>query len=213
MASQGWLDEVRVWKSIGDFDETIPLRPLHRHSLHGYLAARVGPFLVEYRAREFWDDNDGFPVVLIHRFQDGRSYVMSSTNRKQGLNAADVFQWNSPLFRIRVEVVQIDEPNRTAYVRLQFTSLFRRLPHFEPGHLIGGVASDGGGYVVIGGHVVPIPPRSPAAALLERAVSLHDAEAHEDNAIGEQVLKLFQAKRAQADEASGSPFRQPAKVK
>jgi hypothetical protein len=211
MEGRGWLDEARVWKSIGDFDQTIPLRPLHRHSLPGYLAARVGAFLVEYRAREFWDNNNQFPVVLVHRFQNNHSYIMPATDGRQGLFTGSVFQSNNVYFRHRVEVLQIDDQNKAAYVRLQFTALIRQDSRFGAGQLISDRVSDGGGYVLIGGHIVPIPPRSPAMALLEQAAALHAPETLENQALGEQVREFIQLRNLEVYKAGRGPFRQPAR--
>src|SRR5262249_5797688 len=133
MANQTWLDESRVGKATGDFDTTIQLRPLHRHSLPGYLAARAGAFLVEYRSREFWDGNPEVPVGLVHRFQNNHSYVMPATDGRKGLYPGSVFQSNNAYFRHRVEVLQIDERSKTAYVHLTFASLIRQRLTFDVG--------------------------------------------------------------------------------
>ena len=56
MRSRGWLDETRVWSGpYAGYDTVVTLRPLHHRHLHGYLAAEVGPYLVELRVRERWD--------------------------------------------------------------------------------------------------------------------------------------------------------------
>jgi hypothetical protein len=211
MSSQSWLDNARVWKTSGDFDTTVPLRPLHRHRLPGYLAARVGAFLAEYRAREFWDNNAQFPVVLVHRFQNNHSYIMPATDGRKGLYAGSVFQLNTAYFRHRVEVLQIDDQSETAYVRLQFTSLIR--PHLEIGarQLVADTASDGsGGYVLIGNNIVPIPSRSSAMTLLEQAAALHAPEALENQVISERVHELVQTGYLRVKGANRGPFRQPA---
>jgi hypothetical protein len=211
MSSRSWLDESRVWKSAEDFDTTVQLRPLHRHKLPGYLAARVGAFLVEYRAREFWDSREQFPVVLVHRFENNHSYVMYATDGRKGLYTGSVFQANTAYFRHWVEVVQIDEQNKTAYVRLKFTSLIRPHSTFGVGQLDRDGATDGG-YVLLGGNIVPVPSRSPAMALLEQAAALHAPETLENKALGQQVREFVRAKNPQANEADRrGPFRQPAR--
>jgi len=207
MSSQNWLDEARVWKATGDFDTTIQLRPLHRHKLPGYLAARVGAFLVEYRAREFWDNNGEFPVVLVHRFQNQHSYIMHATDGRTGLYTGSVFQSNTVYFRHRVEVLQIDDQNKTAYVRATFTSLIRPHSTFQVGQPIGD-RTNVGGYVLMGGHIMPIPSQSRAMASLEQAAALHAPETLENQALGEQVRKFVQSRNQQPDRG---PFRQPAR--
>src|SRR5262249_14309016 len=57
MRGRGWLDDSRVWGApLGDFNQTIQLRPLHRHDLPGILAAELPPieigrgrYIVEFR--------------------------------------------------------------------------------------------------------------------------------------------------------------------
>ncbi len=78
MASRGWLDESRVWKlSDKSFDAVVQLRPLHRRDLPGYLAARIGEYIVEFRSKEKWDAEIPRPAVLIHRFHSNHSYIVS----------------------------------------------------------------------------------------------------------------------------------------
>ncbi len=49
--------------------------PLHRRDLPGYLAAELGPYLVEYRVAEKWDAGlQGGSGILIHRFAYGLNY-------------------------------------------------------------------------------------------------------------------------------------------
>jgi hypothetical protein len=57
MRSRGWLNENRVWKPQFEHFGTqdVVLRPLHRRDLSGYLAAELGPYLVEFRVAERWD--------------------------------------------------------------------------------------------------------------------------------------------------------------
>jgi hypothetical protein len=208
MASQNWIDESRVWKSAGgDFDLTVPLRPLHRHNLPGFLAARIGPYLVEYRSRERWDNNGGFPVVLVHRFQNNHSYVMSSANGKQGLSVGDVFRLNRLTYVFQVDVVQIDDAQETAYVRLHYASLIIRRPTND---LMAGASVGGGSFLVMDGQIVPIPATSPAMALLEQAYIHHEPEALQGPGVREQVSQLEQLRQTQARENDRGGFRHPA---
>jgi len=136
---------------------------------------------------------------------------MPATDGRQGLFTGSVFQSNNVYFRHRVEVLQIDDQNKAAYVRLQFTSLIRQDSRFGAGQLISDRVSDGGGYVLIGGHIVPIPPRSPAMALLEQAAALHAPETLENQALGEQVREFIQLRNLEVYKAGRGPFRQPAR--
>lgn len=71
MDSRRWLDPARVATGGG----LVTLRPLHRRDLPGYLAARLGDYYVEFRMDEDWDAGFGAPCVLVHTFDDGRSYL------------------------------------------------------------------------------------------------------------------------------------------
>ena len=72
MDGRGWLDGSRVWSGAG----TVQLRPLHRRDLPGWLCARVGEFYVEFRVKDGWDKGIPAATVLVHRFEDNRSYLM-----------------------------------------------------------------------------------------------------------------------------------------
>ena len=142
-----WLDESRVWHatnshagpvpSPGAFSQTIVLRPLYRRDLPGLLAAELPPFdgpkgraryLVEFRVKEGWDSGIPRSAVLVHRFKGAinqflgsHSYLMSATNGQEDLIAGDEFSATAVNGSVsRVEVVALDENQRTASVRLSW---------------------------------------------------------------------------------------------
>jgi hypothetical protein len=129
MRGRGWLDESRVWSAEGEqYDFTIELRPLHRADLNGWLAAQLPPldngrgrFLVEFRLKEEWDAAIPRSAVLVHRFDGNQSYILSGTNGNVDLVAGDsCAPWvDGNTFPV-VQVVSIDEANRTATVRLLY---------------------------------------------------------------------------------------------
>ena len=177
MRSMGWLDTTRVWRgSLWGYDEVVELRPLFRRDLPGSLAAEFpmagGAFLVEYRVREDWDAAIPRSAVLVHMFEGGHSYLMSSTNGTPDMRPGDVFDpyGNSPfLSRPRVEVLGIDDENHTAKVRISFVPA-RQLPpdlHGLVARILGQVAAGGGGAVLTGGHFVPMPPNNPMTRLVD----------------------------------------------
>lgn len=176
MRSQGWLDETRVWTSstLG-FDTVIELRPLHRHDLAGFLAAELPGFLVEYRAKERWDAAFPRSAVFLHRFQDNHPYVMPGTGGNYALVAGDVFEvgnLSDPYSNYsRAEVLSISDADRKARIRLKHKA---RIPYpiYELiGSLLGGVAVDGGGGIIIGGQYHPVPPRGPESVILQQLVN------------------------------------------
>jgi hypothetical protein len=173
MRSRGWLLEGRVWHGgTGSFDRTVQLRPLHQRNLPGSLAAEVGPYLVEFRMKERWDAAIPRSCVLIHRFADNHSYVMAGTAGNFDLVAGHFFQQGIEAVPfsdfIRVEVTSIDESTRTATLHISRRPA-EPIPHFEiGGRVFGGVAVDGGGFIMIGGHVIPVPPRGPEQVILQQ---------------------------------------------
>jgi len=179
MWGRGWLDLSPIWTAgEEEFGATVQLRPLHRRDLAGYLAARVGPYFFEFRVPERWDAGIKQAVVLVHEFDLGYSYIHTGKSGNQGLMAGDQFEWGTasdPLGpQIRVEVVSIDATARTA--TLKFNRRQDRRPEAGPAQTIGGVANDGGGWVIVGGKVHRIPPRSPLLHMLEDVVAIQESE-------------------------------------
>ena len=129
-----WLNESRVWRGPGSgFSHVVQLRPLHRRELPGLLAAELPPndgseghgrYLVEFRMKEKWDSGIPRSAVLVHRFEGdigqflgSHSYIMHGTQGQLDLVAGDRFESTASA---KVEVLNIDEVNRTATVRLSY---------------------------------------------------------------------------------------------
>jgi hypothetical protein len=172
MRSRGWLDEGRVWAgSGGGFEDAfVTLRPLHHHGLPGYLSAELGPYLVEFRLRERWDAAIPRSAILVHRFEGNRSYLLPAVGGGQDLGSGDRFAIGNPLFKYHdyydVTVIDIDEAQKKATIRLTYRPR-EPFPHYETvGRLIGGVTVDGPGGIVIGNKYIPIPPRGPEFELV-----------------------------------------------
>jgi hypothetical protein len=181
MRGRGWLDETRVWTGDAStaWDVGIELRPLHRHDLPGNLAAELGPYLVELRVPQKWDAAIPRAAVLVHRFEANRSYLESAASGSQDLVEGDRFASGDPEFPLApyydLEVQRIDEAHETATIRLRHRPALRRREPGLVGQVIGGVDVDGGGAIVIGGHIVKIPPRGPAREIAQRLVELLSA--------------------------------------
>jgi hypothetical protein len=172
----GWLDGARVAQGTGTFD----LRPLHRWDLPGFLAARAGSVLVEFRTPDRWDAGIGTPVVLVHESDGTRSRLLLSTAGRPGLSVGDVFERGHPAdpfqswYRIEVEGVDVGAP--AARVRVDVREAFR-VPDVGLGGLLGGLGQDGGGWVIVNGKIIRIPPRSPLLELLEPIIALEASTA------------------------------------
>lgn len=215
MASRGWLDESRVWKaSTSSFDTVVQLRPLHRRDLPGYLAARLGKYLVEFRSKEKWDAAIPRPAVLIHRFDDNHSYIMSANSGEQDLVAGNVFGTADSVFTeaTRIEVVEINANEQFAKIRLVHHPAFE-----EPslgGILFGGVDRGGEGHIFVPGRgFVPIPPHSPFVQILRHIASYESSEAiasvHLRNSVRRETLSAISS-LIENQMQTLQTFRQPA---
>ena len=177
MAARGWLDQSRVWgPASGVHNATIQLRPLHRRDLPGLLAARLGDYFVEFRSKERWDAAFPRSAVFVHRFEGNHSYLMSGTDGQQDLVAGSTFSGSDDrsIFpnTLQLDVIEINDAGEYATIGLLQT--VRTIPQVGPGVLFGGVAQDGGGWLFVGGKLIPIPPRSPFVALLEQ-IAVHES--------------------------------------
>jgi hypothetical protein len=204
MRGRGWLDESRVW--TGDlgtsWDATIRLRPLHQHDLPGrfdrefhivpeYLAAELGPYLVELRLPEKWDSAIPRACVLVHRFEDNRSYLETAVSGNQDLVEGDRFVVGSDFPyapHYELEVQDIDEAHSRATVRLQYRPASRP-PRGPAGRVLGGVDVDGGGVLIIGGRIIKVPPRGPAKEMVEQVARYLGTDLSSDVAAGTSVRR------------------------
>lgn len=222
MAGRGWLDESRVWSKSNDesFDRVVTLRPLHRRDLSGYLAARLGKYLVEFRIKEGWDAAIDRAAVLVHRFDDNQSYLMSANNGDQDLVAGSVFgttdtgSSNASVFTgaTGVEVVEINANERFAKIRLVHRPAFE-----EPslgGILFGGADKGGHGFIKVPGKgVIPLPPHSPFVHILQQIAVYVSSEAiasvHLRTAVRRETLSTI-ASLVENQMQTLQTFRQPA---
>jgi hypothetical protein len=181
MRSLHWLDEYRVWMG-GDasFDQTVKIRPLHRRDLSGFLAADLNGYLVEFRVREGWDGAIPRSAVLVHRFQDGHSYLMSGNSGSQDLVEGDSFGDPEPSSPVnpfssfqRVDVVDINAKGWEATLRLR-RRVAKRLPiAVDPMALI---LSDKAYQVWVEAH----HPHEPKVAEIQAALRLATSEEKQD---------------------------------
>jgi hypothetical protein len=122
MESQGWLDESRVYDASNVGRAVVQLRPLNRHDLSGYLAVRLSRYFFEFRVQASWDGAIPSPAVLVHRFEDGHSYIMAGNKGQYALLAGDFFEMGDPNARFRpyarVDVEKIDPSSQTATLGL-----------------------------------------------------------------------------------------------
>jgi hypothetical protein len=185
--------------------------------LPGLLAANLGQYLIEYRPAERWDAAFPRSAVFVHRFEDNHSYVMPGTQGNYDLAAGDVFEqgaknsystdWNM------VEVISIDDPSLTATLRLHHQDRVP-FPLIElVGRLVGGVAVDGGGGIIIDGRYHPVPPRGPEHDILVQLVNYLGVQGIGDAGLRSQAQQAALSSIAGIVAARGDqlrPLRSPA---
>jgi hypothetical protein len=216
MASRGWLDESRVWKTNSQsFDTVITLRPLHRRDLSGFLSARLGEYLVEFRNKDSWDAAIPKPAVLIHRFEDNHSYLMSANSGKQDLGVGDVFGRAIEVPGVfstvsNIEVLEINANQQFAKIRLHHHGIRinyinpEEQPFRNPGVAYG---------VILGGVISPVSRNSPLLKTLEHIALYESSETISSvqlqNAVRLEMLSSILT-LAQDQMQALQAFRQPA---
>ena len=185
MWSRGWLDETRVWSDQPErpVHTTVQLRPLHRRDLPGLLAIRFNDYFVEFRTNSGWDAGFG-PAVLVHRFEGGRSYIVSDNDGNlilgpgSAISTPKEFSVLGSGFFIRVTA--IDNGNQTATISLGRTpaQLPRDWPLTGPFNTPWVKWSDliaaHEALVVLGGRALTVSNRSLVYRVLEN-VMLHES--------------------------------------
>jgi hypothetical protein len=178
MWSMGWLDETRVWNepSFSRFSATIQLRPLHRTDLSGFLAARFQGYFLEFRMNSGWDAALP-PCVLIHRFEDGRSYLVSDSSGDDRFDPGDGIATPDEMSvlgsGISIKVISIDAANQVATISLsrtpaQIPQVFPKEGPFQtPWIKWSEIIPQGQALVVLDGKPVTIPRQSPLYKIVE----------------------------------------------
>lgn len=184
MWAMNWLDMTRTWTAdTSRSQSTVQFRPLHRRDLPGYLCARYGQLFIEFRMNDLWDAALPQPVVLIHDYFDGHSYVYSGNSGTPGLTAGDYYSegdistTTSAVIHgagLKISVTDINADTQTATIQINVWKDHR--VSVGPGETFGGVTNDGGGRVFVNGHWYRIPPNSPLIAILEQVVDAQQGE-------------------------------------
>jgi hypothetical protein len=198
MDRAGWLDQSRVLTSPAQ----VNLRPLHRLDLPGFVAAVVNGYYIEYRPKVGWDSGYGDSKVFVHSRANDTSYLERELGPGEQFAIGDKLGIFDDYFSVTVDT--IDDGAMSASVSIQ--SRHHKQFVVGPAELFGGVASDGGGFIILGTKIVRIPPRSPVTRMLEGLVALEGAStsvlpAHLQHRVKVQALEGLSAElSAQLDE-------------
>jgi hypothetical protein len=190
MSLAGWLpDGRRVEFAPGK--RQVEIVALNTPGSTAPLALVVGGrYFFEFRVNDRWDAGAPRPCVLMHTEEfDLREHSMLHRHGGGGVGVnrlpryeyepGDAFEMGSAsdFFSsyYRVEVVSFDLPRRTAVLDVT-VRVPPPPPVAGPGIPIGGVTVDGGGWIVINGHVVRVPPRGPVFEALSRLAGVQASE-------------------------------------
>ncbi len=181
----GWLKPERVINgkaaTLGRcivYDVNDP-DPAHPH------VVAVDEYDFEFRAGRGWNRAGGAGVqIRTTEENSGTHSMIRRVNAGFGspvymMNAGDTFTVGNKLdifkrhFTVTVDAIDPVAGSATLLVSYRVP---QREPVVGPGIVIGGVASDGGGYVIINGHLIKIPPRGPREGILRNLAALEAVE-------------------------------------
>ena len=181
----GWLPSTRVWSppehrsSLTDVD----LVALSHSDTPGYICAKVGGFYLEFRVRDGLDAGIPGPAVLIHTLNGPNAMIMArnAATYDNDFQVGNSYGASPPFINItggtRIEILSFNIPAHKARVRIQVQMsrpIFGGLGG-TGGTVIGGVTVDGGGWIIVGGKVIRIPPRSPVLGVLAKLALVSQA--------------------------------------
>jgi hypothetical protein len=199
MRRMGWLDETRI-ADIGPGTHEVTIRPLTREDLGGYLGAQVDQYLFEFRPATGWDSAFGMGGVQVHSLNGDRSVLhfgsVGQSLIRQGGAFTRGLAWLKYDRRITVTVLSMDDEE--AVLGIQVIPA-EPAPYAGPGIVFGGVDVGAGGWVIVGGRIVRVPPREPILAILTNIGLLAAAEDVRDEALAARLrAHAFQQIQAEA---------------
>jgi hypothetical protein len=163
----GWLPAARVWHPMSNSSHSydVDIVALEHPEVSGYLAAKAGGWIAEFRIPDGFDRGLRRPAVLFHNEVANPNSIIIASDA-----ANNIHEWqpgqvyvNRPLFNrfggARVTVVSFDLQKKTA--RLRVVVKATRPPFIDPdvifGLGIGQLPRDGVILVLRDGKIIPIP--------------------------------------------------------
>jgi hypothetical protein len=168
----GWLDSARVWSPpLTNSSQTyeIDIVALGHPEVGGYLAARAGGWIAEFRMADGFDGGLDRPAVLFHdEVANPNSYIIASdpVNNVHEWQPGQVY--GNPLIfdrfgGTRVTVVGFDLQRMIARLRVQMKAVRPPFVGLEEllGLGIGRLPRDGAILILANGKIIPIPVPEP----------------------------------------------------
>jgi hypothetical protein len=180
----GWLPASRVWTTSANSSTTdeFDLVSMSHPEIPGYMAAQIGSLYIEFRTPELWDEAIPRPGVLLHVMSDPNAIVIAS-DKANYVNDWQPGQMYGPSDLVmainggtQIRIKSFDLKAKKARIGIRVAA---HVPVVVgPGQIFGGVAVDGGGWLILNGRFIPIPPRSPVMVFAEAIANLATAEAN-----------------------------------
>ncbi|KAH9205441.1 hypothetical protein DL95DRAFT_491164, partial [Leptodontidium sp. 2 PMI_412] len=151
----------------------------------GYLCVQSGSFFLEFRIKEDWDD--GIPkhcILVAYLFSEGNNAKVKWNGVQKwdpewlpGMSFGPSDDEMMLSGGVRVNILSFDVPSKKARLRVTTRpAVHVPVPISQPGQIFGGVAVDGGGWILINGKLIRIPPRSPVMGILNHAAIVSQVE-------------------------------------
>ena len=173
----GWLPAARVWQPMKNSSQSyeVDIVALEHPEVAGYLAAKAGGWMAEFRIPDGFDGGLTRPTVLFHdESANPNSYIIASdfVNNIQEWQPGQVYG-NSLIFDrlggTRTTVVSFDLQKKTARLRVQVKAT--RSPFIDPKEIfglgIGQLPRHGTILVLKNGKIIPIPIPEPEPILTD----------------------------------------------
>jgi hypothetical protein len=206
MNSQNWLPKSRIWEApttASSYSETFNLVSISHIEQPGFLMASFGNYTVEFRTKDSWDSGIGQDCVLIHLISNNTPYLVNTKPNHFAYEWLVGSTWTSysgksPHWRFypsvfSVTVNSFDLENYSASITVTYTAGriinlievdWKKVKKpvdstilFEEGIVVGpDILIDGGGYIVVNGKVVKLPPNGPVLSQLENLIEKNKLE-------------------------------------
>lgn len=199
----GWLRSDRILDGRGLPDgkavvfAVTDLRESRPHVL------RLDEFDFEFRTNTGWNRAMRPGVqVRVRTYNEADHSKILHTNTYFGrpvytMGVGDYFELGSPpnpliigyerYLKVSVEALDLQAGSATLSVLYRPAS---RPPVVGPSDVFGGVSSDGGGVIIINGHIYRVPPRSPLAEIVKSAAIIASLDLVEDKVLRSRMINV-----------------------
>ena len=207
---QGWMPDAKKFhfnSGGGSSPVTIDIKSMSHAEQPGYQMVYLDDnYTIEFRTKEGWDASIPDTTILIHSKRNGLAYLEMSNPSTFDHAWSEGATWTNanPFMAVtggieyRVHVDKYFTDIFTARVTiLGIVHPRKRILDGLVGQIIGGVAVDGNGGIIVNGVYHPVPPRGPEYEILKNLselASLHEQDIKKE--IANRIDKLENIEKA-----------------